>query len=259
MVMNAENLVQEVEESKRTQGALSRLAEELARSNTELEQFAYVASHDLREPLRMVISYLKLLERRYRGKLDAEAEEFIEYAVDGADRMRVLINDLLQYSRLGALEKPVESVDCSLVVKSVADNLKVMIDESGAVLTRDPLPQVMGDPVQLAELFQNLLSNAIKFRSHRPPKIHIETEQKNGECVFSVRDNGIGMDPLSANRVFIIFQRLHTQSEYPGTGVGLAVCKKIVERHGGRIWVESKPGKGSTFFFTIPAKGGSEL
>jgi signal transduction histidine kinase len=241
------------EQSKQAQADLAKKAEELARSNTELERFAYVASHDLQEPLRMVASYTQLLARRYKGKLDSEADEFIAFAVDGATRMQALINALLSYSRIGTKGKAFEPVNCNDVFNTALKNLQLAIEQSEAVVTHGPLPTVIGDATQLGQLFQNLIANAIKFRSDdKPPAIHVSTEQNGKECVFSFRDDGIGIDPQFSERIFIIFQRLHSKEEYPGTGIGLALCKKIVERHGGRIWVESEPAKGATFWFTIP-------
>jgi signal transduction histidine kinase len=240
---------------------LRRLAEdhakELARSNEELAQFAYVASHDLQEPLRMVAGYVQLLACRYKGKLDSAADEFIAYAVGGAKRMQALISDLLQYSQVGTRGKPFEPTDTQTIVRQVLTMLQVAIAESGAVVASDGLPLVWADGSQLAQLFQNLIANAIKFRKKdEPPRIHIEAKRQDQEWVFSVCDNGIGLDMQFAERIFLIFQRLHNQAECPGTGIGLAVCKKVVERHGGRIWVESQPGRGATFSFTLPVNEG---
>jgi light-regulated signal transduction histidine kinase (bacteriophytochrome) len=194
------------------------------------------------------------LQRRYKGKLDSDADEFISYAVDGTIRMQGLINDLLTYSRVGTHGRAFEPTECQTVVDRVLANLQMAVKESGAEVTYDPLPKLMADALQLQQLFQNLISNAIKFREKEVPRIHISAERNRNEWLFSVSDNGIGMDPESSQRIFKVFQRLHTRKEYPGTGIGLAICKKIVERHGGRIWVESEPGKGSTFYFTIPER-----
>jgi light-regulated signal transduction histidine kinase (bacteriophytochrome) len=248
----------ELAERKRAEEELKQALTELARSNKELEQFAYVASHDLQEPLRMVASYVQLLARRYQGNLDADADEFITYAVDGASRMQRLINDLLAYSRVGTRGKPFEPTNCEAVLDQSLANLQMAIEENGAVVTHDLLPTVTADVTQLIQLFQNLIGNAVKFRGEESPRIHIsasetfEVSKTSKVWRFSVQDNGIGIDPEYHDRIFLIFQRLHTREEYPGTGIGLAVCKKIVERHGGRIWVESQSGKGSTFYFTIP-------
>ncbi|MEH2134371.1 MAG: GAF domain-containing protein [Nostoc sp.] len=287
-------------------------SQQLARSNAELEQFAYVASHDLQEPLRMVTSYLQLLERRYKNKLDANADQFITYAVDGARWMQILINDLLNYSRLSSRGQPFVPVDCSAVLEQVLINLQIAIADHRAVVTYDTLPEVMADATQLTQVFQNLIANAIKFCRHQQPRIHIGVGSREwgaggvggvggdegaggvegvggaggaggenttsspsspssppvptphsplpnqNEYLFWVRDNGIGLESQYAERIFIIFQRLHGRDKYPGTGIGLAICKKIIERHGGRIWVESKPGQGSTFYFTIPERTGKQ-
>lgn len=226
---------------------------ELRRSNAELEQFSYVASHDLQEPLRMVSSYCQLLGERYKGKLDEKADQYISYAVDGALRMRELVNDLLEYSRVGTQGKEFEPTDCQRSFAQALANLRKIVQETSAVVMCDSLPTIKrGDESQLVRLFQNLIGNAIKFHGTEPPRVHVSAERKAGEYVFSVRDNGIGIDPQFFDRIFIIFQRLHARSEYASTGIGLAICKKIVERHGGRIWLESEPGKGSTFYFKIP-------
>lgn len=244
-------------ERKRNEDRLAQQARELARSNEELERFAYVASHDLQEPLRMVASYVQLIQRRYGDKLDADAHEFIGYAVDGATQMRDLINGLLAYSRVGTKGKEFQPTDCNMLVSRSLTNLRISIEESGAEVTCDPLPTVMADTLQLGQVFQNLISNAIKFRRDENPRVAISATQQaqptQPEWVFTVRDNGIGIEPDQTGRLFAIFQRLHTRSEYPGTGIGLAMCKRILERHGGRIWIESQPGQGSTFFFTLPS------
>lgn len=204
----------------------------------------------------MVTSYTQLLARRYHDKLDADANDFIAYAVDGAERMRVLLNDLLDYSRVGTRGKPFKPTDYEEVLHQAITNLKVAIEESGAVVTHDYLPTLMADEGQLVQLFQNLIGNAVKFCSQEPPRIHVSAETRSNTWLFSVRDNGIGIDPQHAQRIFEMFKRLHTREEYPGTGMGLAICKKIVEWHAGHIWVQSQPGQGSTFYFTIPVAGG---
>ncbi len=225
---------------------------ELRRSNEDLEQFAYVASHDLQEPLRMINNYLQLLRQRYEGRLDSHALEFIGFALDGAKRMHQLIHDLLTYSRVGTHGKEFVAIDCDEVLANALANLKIAIEECGAEVTSDPLPAVKGDIVQLTQLFQNLIGNAVKFRGDAASRIHVDAEKKGAEWEFRVRDNGIGIAEQDFQRIFIVFQRLHSREKYPGTGIGLSVCKKIVERHGGRIWVESRMGKGTTFHFTIP-------
>jgi PAS domain S-box-containing protein len=301
-------VARDITERKRAEEIMKRQTRELARSNAELGQFAYVASHDLQEPLRIITSYLQLLERRYKESLDSEGEKFIARAVDSAGRMRTLINDLLAYCRVGTQGKPFESTNCESTIGDILADLEVAVKESGAVVTLDPLPTVWADPMQLTQLFQNLLSNAIKFRGDDPPRIHISAEAIEKSTIlhpvesptggppkaefhrgtpqslpsglealwagsggvsrsgpeaaiekgwlFSVSDNGIGIEPEYANRIFGVFQRLHTRSKYPGTGIGLAICQKVVQRHGGEIWVDSEPGKGSMFYFTIPDKGG---
>ena len=244
----------DVTERQRAAQALADKARELARSNTELEQFAYVASHDLQEPLRMVSSYTQLLARRYKGKLGSDAEEFINYAVDGATRMQRLIQDLLAYSRVGTKGREFVPTDCEVLLDRVLGDLRVTIEESGAVVTHDLLPIVRADEIQIGQLLQNLIGNAIKFCKQEPPLVHVSGKRNGKAWIFSIQDNGIGIDPQYAERIFVIFQRLHKREEYQGTGIGLAVCKKIVERHGGRIWVESEPDKGATFYFTIPTQ-----
>jgi light-regulated signal transduction histidine kinase (bacteriophytochrome) len=245
-------LEKEIAERKLAMTALAAKEEDLRRSNAELEQFAYVASHDLQEPLRMVGSYTQLLSRRYKGKLDTDADEFIEFAVDGVTRMQRLINDLLHYSRVGTKGREPEPTDSEAVLGRALANLKTAIEDNKATVTHDPLPVVMADDRQLEQLFQNLVGNAVKFHGAEPPRVHIRAERSNGCWMFAVKDNGIGIEPQYYERIFQVFQRLHTMKEYSGTGIGLAVCKKIVERHGGRIWVESEPGKGTSFLFTLP-------
>ena len=252
------SLRQELTERKAAEDALRQSVADLKRSNTDLEQFAYVVSHDLQEPLRMVSSYVQLLSKRYKDKLDSDADDFIGFAVDGASRMQTLIHDLLKYSRVGTRGKPLTPTDCETLLWQTLSDLKVSIDDSGAVITHDALPTVMADGSQLTQVFRNLIGNAIKFKGDAPSRIHVAAEQKGGEWEFSVADNGIGISLEYFERIFVIFQRLHGRDEYEGTGIGLAVCKKIVERHGGRMWVESEPGSGSTFYFTIPIKGGRQ-
>lgn len=226
--------------------------EELARSNQELEQFAYVASHDLQEPLRMVASYVQLLARKYEGKLDEDATTYIQQAVDGAKRMQALINDLLTYSRIGNQSRAFDRVDFEGVLADVLRNLEPLIRETGAGITHDRLPTVVGDPQQFLQLLQNLVGNALKFHGKEPLRIHIGALVNGNEWIFSIRDNGIGLDPQYAEKVFEIFKRLHSRSQYPGTGMGLAICRKVVSRYGGRIWLESAEGKGTTVHWTLP-------
>lgn len=248
-----ELLEQDIKKRQLTEIELAKRAEELANSNAELKQFAYVASHDLKEPLRMISSYLQLLKRRYQDSLDLRALEYIDTTVDGAGRMHNLIDDILDLSRVGTHSFEFQPVSCQEVIRQVTSNLEVMLAESGVTLHYDALPEVVADFSQLSRLFQNLIVNAIKFRRQNEPQVWIagEKTQEHSWC-FSVRDNGIGIEPMYLERIFLIFQRLHTRSEYPGTGIGLAICKKIVERHGGTIWAESEPGKGSVFYFTLP-------
>jgi len=241
----------DITQRKHSEEALAQRTAELMRSNAELEQFAYVASHDLQEPLRMVSSYTQLLARRYQGTLGSDADEFIAFAVDGAKRMQALINDLLVYSRVGTHAGKFQAASSERALGSALANLRAAIEESGAVIHRGPLPVVFADPLQLSQLLQNLIGNAIKYRDGAPPEINVACEDAPREWRFSVRDNGIGIDPKYAVRIFQVFQRLHNKKDYPGTGIGLAICKKIAERHGGRIWVESLPGQGATFCFTI--------
>jgi PAS domain S-box-containing protein len=248
----------EIAERKRAESVLAQQSAELARSNSELEQFAYIASHDLQEPLRMVGSYVQLLERNYKNLFDAKGEEYIAYAVDGAKRMQMLINDLLAYSRVGTQGNEFALTDCAGVVGLAIKNLQKAIQESGATITCEPLPTVRADRMQLLQLFQNLLANAIKFRAEQSPEIHIMAKHTDGFWQFAVKDNGIGIEPRHFERIFLIFQRLHSRRHYPGTGMGLAICKKIVDRHGGTIWPVSEPGMGTTFFFTLPDQPGDQ-
>lgn len=225
----------------------------MASSNRELEQFAYVASHSLQEPIRKIISYSGLLAERYKGRLDSEADKFISYMVEGAERMHALIQGLLKYSRVGRGEIILEPTNMEAILDRVIGNLEASIRESGAEITRDPLPVLVGNPLELGQLLENLVANAIKFRGEVPPRVHVSAQREEGSWLFSVRDNGIGIDPENKERLFTIFQRLHVGERYPGTGIGLAMCRNIVERYGGRIWVESQAGQGSTFHFTWPA------
>ncbi len=246
----------DITDRKQAEERLRQITIEMQHSNTELEQFAYVISHDLQEPLRMVSSYTQLLAKRYRSKLDADADEFITYAVDGAKRMQALLGDLLEYSRVGTRGKSFSLTDSEDIIKQAMANLKIAIEESGALVSYDTLPAIMADEGQLVQLFQNLIGNAIKFRGQEPPHVHISAKRRRKVIIFSVRDNGIGIDSQHSKSIFEIFRRLHTREEYPGTGMGLSICKKIVERHGGHIWVQSRPGEGSTFYLTIQVPGG---
>jgi chemotaxis family two-component system sensor kinase Cph1 len=234
---------------------LAELATNLERSNAELKKFAYVASHDLQEPLNQVANYVQLLEMRYQDKLDTDAKEFINFAVEGVSLMQTLIDDVLAYSKVETQGIEFELTEADKALDRTLGNLRRRISESGATINRDPLPMVMADSTQLMQLFQNLIGNAIKFRSDKPLEIHVSAQRLEEEWLFSVRDNGIGIEPQFSDRIFVIFQRLHPRDEYPGTGMGLAICKKIVECHRGRIWVESQLGAGATFYFTIPVGG----
>jgi PAS domain S-box-containing protein len=249
--------IRDITDRKRSEEQLVKTVEELKQSNDQLQQFAYVASHDLQEPLRMVASYTQLLAKRYTGRLDSDADEFIDYAVDGCNRMQGLIQDLLAYSRSGSNEKPLREISGENALKEALARLQATIEENGAIVTHDSLPAITSDNSQLVQVFQNLVGNAIKYRGVSVPRVHVSAA-KNGdnEWIFSVRDNGLGIAPQYFERIFIIFQRLHGRQEFEGTGIGLAVCKKIVERLGGRIWVESQPEEGSTFYFSLPEGGG---
>lgn len=245
--------IEDITERKEFERALLDRNDALARSNAELERFAYVASHDLQEPLRMVSSFTQLLARKYKSKLGGEADQYISFAVGGAQRMQHLINDLLAYSRVGASHKQHVAVDCSSILHQVLLSLDVAIKEGNGSVIVDPMPVVNGDPVQIGQVFQNLIGNGIKFRRDVPPLVHVSAARRDdGMWEFCVKDNGIGIDNEYFERLFIIFRRLHTAAEYPGTGIGLAICKKIIEQHGGRIWVASRPGEGSVFSFTLP-------
>ena len=251
--LQEQNLVlqQEISNRQRAESALLKSNQELARSNAELEQFAYVASHDLQAPLATIASYAQLLEKRYKDQLDSKASKFIDNIVHGCTRMQTLIDDLLEYSRVGRSRKPFQLTDCNHAVEQALANLQGAIRETQAVVTYSELPAVMGDISQLVQLFQNLVGNSIKYRHDAPPVVHITACKQEKDWLFSVSDNGIGIATQHQARIFQIFQRLHTQKEYSGTGIGLAICQKIVERHGGYIWVESKPDRGSTFYFTV--------
>ena len=237
---------------RHAENALKQSLVDLTRSNEDLQQFAYVASHDLQEPLRNVASCVQLLEKQYKGKLDADADMYIDYAVEGAVRMKALIQDLLTYSRVGTLGKTFGPADCELILAETVKNLRSAITETGAVIHHDPLPTIPADDTQLLRVFQNLIGNSIKFRGDEPPRIHVSAVKDGTEWIFSVADNGIGIDSRYLDRIFMIFQRLHKRFQYGGTGMGLAIVKKVVERHGGRVWAESELGKGTIFYFAIP-------
>jgi PAS domain S-box-containing protein len=248
--------IRDISVRKDAENRLTATKAELKRSNDELAQFAYIASHDLQEPLRMVASYTQLLAERYKGRLDCEADEFIAYAIDGATRMQGMMRDLLTYSRVGMNCKALGEISSEHGLQQALTNLQTEIEASGAVVTHDPLPVVTVDPTQLTQVFQNLVGNAIKYRSAEIPHIHVSvTNNTDNEWLFAVQDNGLGIEPKYFDKIFVLFQRLHRQQEIAGAGIGLAICKKMVERLGGRIWVESQPGKGSTFHFALPGRG----
>ena len=257
-VRQIQSIIEETEEFHAAQGELARRSQALARSNAELEQFAYVVSHDLQQPLGMISSYLELLEGSVGDGLDAESRDYLDRVARGADRMQEMVDAVLGYARVDTRGGDFGAVDLTSIVESVVSELEEEIEAAKATVTHDDLPTVAADGAQLHQLLHNLLSNAIKFVGPRPPTIHITAARNNGEWQISVRDNGIGMEPDAAERIFVMFQRLHTQDEYPGTGIGLAICKRIVERHGGRIWVESQPHRGSNFVFTLPKRSGGE-
>ncbi len=253
-LVSKDALIREIEERKQIESKLKKVLTDLKRSNNELEQFAYVASHDLQEPLRMVSSYTQLLAERYQDKLDEKAAKFIHYAVDGAARMQKLINDLLAFSRITTRGGAIEVVSSENVLDAALQNLRMMLQTTGAMVTHSQLPRVRADESQLTQVFQNLIGNAIKFRSGDMAHVHVAAARQNSHWLFSIKDNGIGIEDKYKKKIFVIFQRLHTRDEYPGTGIGLALCKRIVERHGGTIWFTSEPGRGTTFFFSLPTE-----
>jgi light-regulated signal transduction histidine kinase (bacteriophytochrome) len=243
---------------KQAEEAQARWLAEIQRANEELQQFARIVSHDLNEPLRTMRTYAQLLARRAKGKLDEAEGEYLAFVADAAQRMQQMLSDLLAYTHAGGAVSESTAVDCEAVLAQVVSDLQVANTEQHAAITHDSLPTVSGDATRLKQVFQNLIGNALKFRDSTPPRVHVSAQYLNGQWQFAVRDNGIGIDPAQSGQLFQVFQRLHTHHEYPGTGIGLAICKKIVERHGGRIWVESRPGEGSTFYFTIDEKRGQE-
>lgn len=259
LVKTNSELEGQIAKRKEAEAILKQTLADLTRSNEDLQQFAYVSSHDLQEPLRNVTSCLQLLEQKYKDKLDDDADQYIHYAVEGASRMKALILDLLAYSRIGTKGKPLQSVDCEQVLLQAVENLASAITEAAAEITHDPLPSITADDTQLLQVFQNLIGNAVKFRRDVPARIHVSAEKNTNEWVFSVKDHGIGIKSQYLEKIFVIFQRLHKRSQYDGTGMGLAIVKKVVERHGGRVWVESQPGVGTTFYFAIPEKRGLDI
>jgi light-regulated signal transduction histidine kinase (bacteriophytochrome) len=250
--------IRDITERKRSEEYLLQTVGELKRSNEDLQQFAYVASHDLQEPLRMIASFTQLLAKRYTGRLDADADRFIAFAVDGCSRMQGMIQDLLAYSRAGTNGKALREVSTEHALTDALTNLRATIDESGAVVTHDALPAITTNDTELAQVFQNLVANAIKYHGAEVPRVHVSaTKNDVNEWIFCVRDNGLGIDPQYFQKIFVLFQRLHGRKEFKGTGIGLAICKRILERLGGRIWVESQPDKGSTFCFALPERVGT--
>ena len=244
----------EIDDYENAEIKLENLIDELKISNIALEQFAYVSSHDLKEPLRMITSFLQLLKKNYEDNLDEDANDYIEYAMDGAKRLDLMINDLLEFSMIGSKKRELKYLNSEKIVELVLINLKTLIKDNNAIVTYDPLPTIYANDQQMVQLFQNLIGNAIKYRGEKVPEIHISAEKLNNEYIFAVKDNGIGIDQKNLERIFTIFQRLHTQEKYVGTGIGLAISQKIIEQHRGKIWAESEPGKGTTFYFTIPIK-----
>ncbi len=245
-------IISDLTERKKAEADLQQTFDELTRSNEDLEEFAYIASHDLQEPLRNISTCLQILEKDYKSKLDSDADQLIQYALDAVPRMKALMSDLLSYSRINRKGAPFVQTDCEKVLEKTLLNLGPSIEETKAKVTHDPLPKLSVDPTQMMQVFQNLISNAIKFRGDNAPRVHISSTNAGEDWVFSVKDNGIGIEPRYLEKIFALFQRLHTKTSYEGTGVGLAIVKKIIERHRGQIWAESEPGKGSTFCFTIP-------
>ncbi|MEI6102308.1 MAG: ATP-binding protein, partial [Methanothrix sp.] len=244
--------LQDITERKRAEQALVKNSEDLARSNADLAQFAYVASHDLQEPLRTITRFVQLLEKRYQGKLDQDADEFIGFIVSGTKRMQQLINDLLAYSRVNTRKEPPNIMKIEDAIQRAMQNIQYVLEDTRGTIIYGEMPSIIADEPQMTQLFQNLIGNALKFHGEEAPRVEISAARKGNDWIFSVRDNGIGIDPQYKDRIFEIFQRLHTCEEYAGTGIGLAIAKKIVERHEGHIWVESQSGKGSTFNFTLP-------
>lgn len=247
------NATLEAKVAERTRD-LEEKAQELARSNGELQQFVLVASHDLKEPLRMINSFVQLLQMRFPENLDSQAHEYIRYAVEGAHRIQQLIEDLLSYTRLGAQGLSVKECDLEKCLREALSNLRMTVEDTGARISHTPLPKIQADPSQMGLLLQNLIGNALKFRGAEPPQVHVFAGEEPTQWTLGIRDNGIGIDPMFFEKIFVVFQRLHPRDQYPGTGIGLSLCRKIVEQHGGRIWVESEPGKGTTFYFTLPKR-----